>query len=388
MTDTSPVANNAGIDRLFEINDQIPPPLLSTHSESVTYHESVEAIYNALYAPALNKFIETRWYTISGLQVLRRNSRILAEFTAYVKAATAQPNEPSPPNLLAHETRLIWYLLNLCCLKDTTFQSLSTSVEDSDGLMNIKSAPPIHMEGPLDNDTLDSTIATEGSNMIIDPQGSSYTQEEQTTALIEAAILANGTAVVNSSTLEDSTDLVPSWRLEVLVSLLTNSSPGPTHPSNQPLILASTAHEPHSSKSVTTLARQLKAREDEFWSCIGQYVSASFPASQEKQPQEQRLENNANQKKQALYRARTLLDGRENRDVIYTIMKMRYLQSLCNASAEGDKQAPDIERQWRFGMKVLRNEAGLADGGDGVTSGIGTNVVAMRVAAMAVRAFE
>lgn len=140
-----------------------------------------------------------------------------------------------------------------------------------------------------------------------------------------------------------------------------------------------------------------------------------------------------------MHKARRLLDHYENRDVIYTIMRARWLQERRRdrdrrkeedeeegaemraapaaeeergrgrgreegETGEGKQRRGDegvdgdgdangdidmgMEREFQSCLHILRNEAGLADGGDGVTTGIGTNIVAMRVAGMGVRALE
>lgn len=389
MTDVLPVATYVEIDKLFEIDNQIPPTAPSSHFETVTYSESVEAIYSTVYAPALDKFLETRWYTSSGLKVLQSNPRILAEFADYVKAATVQADEPSPPNILAHETRLIWHLLKLCHSSDVTSQSCGLSTENSTGSLKPGSCEFTQEQRPSGNDIITPTTTSEKIPMAPNSQLPSYTQEDTTTTSIETAMFPIETFVRDPSTLADSAHLIPAARLAAFTSLLTHSSPpSPRELPTQPLIPQSTSPGHLTHKPPTTLARQLQARETEFWSCVDRFATTSFPRTHQ-EPEQEKLSRHEAQR-QALLRARQLLDSRENRDLVYTIMRMRWLQSLARPSAAAGERDTTllVEGQLRLGMHLLKSEAGLADaGGDGVTSGTGTNVVAMRIAAMAVQAF-
>lgn len=130
----------------------------------------------------------------------------------------------------------------------------------------------------------------------------------------------------------------------------------------------------------------------------------------------------ATTRRTAVERAQVLLDEFENRDVVWTITRMRYLQglvaetegiavdelreegesSVAAAAAEKSRSGESAakaeqEQEWKFLMNVLRNESGMAvqrngdggqDTGDGVKSGIGKNIVAMRLARLASRVFE
>lgn len=87
---------------------------------------------------------------------------------------------------------------------------------------------------------------------------------------------------------------------------------------------------------------------------------------------------------------------------------MRYLQGVMaetegttagvgneeGAGARRGAPTAEAEQECKFLMSVLRDEAGLENGngdggeGDGVRSGVGKNIVAMRLAGLAVGVFE
>lgn len=385
MTDNAAVAKSVNIEELFKIMDQMPPPIPSPHFEDAIYQDAVEAIYNTIYAAALDKFLETRWYTTSGLNALRRDAQLFAEFVAFFRAASLRPEEPSPPNLLAQETRLTWNLLNMCCTSKATVQEPNDFNADVVELTNEGSGMSTDPAKLYQNDAPSTNI---GSRQSVINSTSQQPPDAQSDATSES-ILTTTTTTTTNLAFSDSTASLPSARLTALTALLTSSAPlQPPNPPPTPLFhSAGTQSHP----ALSPLSRQLQTRSDEFWSSVGKYASAAEDA----------------EKKAALQTARALLDGFENRDVVYTIMRMTWLQStLPQKSPRAEPLEPDVketeeddekeveaqaqaqmDRGRRFCIRVLKSEAGLADGGDGVHSGIGKNVVAMRIAGMAVRAF-
>ncbi len=363
MTDNPVVAKRVTIEELFKINGHVLPPITVPSIEDVVYHDSVEDVYNNIYAPALDKFLETRWYTMLGLDAMRSDSKLLAEFGTFVRATSAPLEEPSRPNLLAHETRLIWNLLNMCCKGD----AISVDLDDPGG---------------------NAVVSTDGGSGIStypSTQGQSFTFGGTSHAPYH--LPPTGTT---SLPLEHPNAYTPSARLRALIALLTSSPPA-SQLTNEPTIPPSTPFDAHTSyPHLSQLTHQLHAREDEFWFYVGRYVDAA--------------DGDDAQRETALARTRALLDGLENRDLVWTVMRVRSLERRAQGSQatglkEGVKEREsetskdvadekDPKKERAFVMNVLKNEAGLAEGGDGVTSGTGKNVVAMRIAAMALRAFE
>jgi hypothetical protein len=384
MTDNAAVAKSVNIEELFKIMDQMLPPIPSPHFEDAIYQDPVEAIYNTIYAAALDKFLETRWYTTSGLNALRRDAQLFAEFVAFFRAASLRPEEPSPPNLLAQETRLIWNLLNMCCTSKATIQEPNDFNTDMVELMNEGSGMSTDPAKPYQNDAPSTNIGNRKSVINSTSQQLPDTQSDTTSE----SILTTTTTTTNLAS-SDSTASIPSARLTALTALLTSSSP--RQPPNPPPTPVFNSAGTESHPALSPLSRQLQTRSNEFWSSVEKYASAAADA----------------EKKAALQTARALLDGFENRDVVYTIMRMTWLQStLPPKSPRAEPLEPGVketeeddekeieeqaqahmDRGRRFCIRVLENEAGLADGGDGVHSGIGKNLVAMRIAGMAVRAF-
>lgn len=343
----------------------------SPNFEDAVYQDPVEAIYNTVYAPALDKFLETQWYTMSGLNALRRDSDLFAEFVAFFRAASNDREETSPPNLLAQETRLIWKLLNMCCTMDTT----------SEEFLGARTRPPQDVAVPTNNATRydDMDLSTQQPTTTTQDPGFAFGELPDTTNDLNLPTISTS---MTTRPLEDPTASIPSARVKALTTLIMQTPAPNLH--DPPTIPDGSSVNPHSSyRNLTPLAQQLKAREDEFWSCVGRFVSAVDMA----------------ERKKVLDKARSLLDGFENRDVVFTIMRLRWLQSVGAQDVQGepktgvaekdkDLAVSRVEKEFLSCMDILRHEAGLAgDDGDGLHSGIGKNVVAMRVAAMALRAF-
>jgi hypothetical protein len=389
VTDAPLAAEYADLEELFKINDRSPPPLPSPHFERAQFQDSVEAIYTTVYAPSLDMFLETHWYTTSGLKALRSDLKLLADFVAFFRAADLPQEEPSRPKVLAQESRLIWNLLNMCCMADVTAQDPDTDTTNAAVPTRGGTTDPMV---PPEKHSTSSTIA---NGHVLDP-------DPQLQTIIEETQIAQGQTphVANEAKypIGSLNPSKPTARLNAVTSLLTSSHPPPQFREHQ-LGISPSANPAHPSKSIllTPLARQLKAREDKFWSYVAEYVRAAESGA-----------DTAAERKTTVEKAGSLLDERENRDVVWTVMRMRWLQSWGlglpkDAEVERAEDVDTQEREkqweleWKFCMGVLRNEAGLGGGagdgdeddgvGDGVSPGPGRNVVAMRLAGMAVRAF-
>ncbi len=392
MTDGLSVAKRVHVEELFNIDGQMGLTSAIPLSDDVVYKESIEAIYNTVYAPALDRFLETRWYTMSGLNALGRDYHLLAEFTAFIRAVSLTSEESPCHTTLAQETRLIWELLNIC----SENQVSSRDIRDS----NAKGVAKISRTDATSDDfmkPLNNYSAVPNSEARHDyPQS-----QQQTNTQSPPTIGLSSDPSITISPAGDSTISILTARVKVLNSLLTNNPPPQS--SDRPLIPRSSSID---MPLPNPLAHQLKARRDEFWFCVGRFVAACTDAGTNP-------DISTADMKTDLHRARALLDRFENRDVVYTIMRMRFLQRLAlgrndNVTQEAaaklgswerdeekdeDKEAGvevevEVEDEREFYLDILKHEAGLARGGDGVTSGTGKNVVAMRIAAMAIRAFE
>ncbi|PYH99083.1 hypothetical protein BO71DRAFT_247362 [Aspergillus ellipticus CBS 707.79] len=92
-----------------------PPPHLIT-SLPPNRLEEIQAVFLATYAPAIDKFFETRWFQEKALTHLLGNAQLMAEYSALIDAF----NDPNlnDPNVLARlesfEASVVWSSITLC----------------------------------------------------------------------------------------------------------------------------------------------------------------------------------------------------------------------------------------------------------------------------------
>lgn len=105
------------IDDLFTLNGAVPNfPSPHEHSEPVSPPgmEEVRAMYRAEYAPALDKWFETTWYTRSGEAILDGHNEISHYFKHCVDRFRKHTDRPEETVVLPSlEARLIWKLAEL-----------------------------------------------------------------------------------------------------------------------------------------------------------------------------------------------------------------------------------------------------------------------------------
>jgi hypothetical protein len=72
-------------------------------------------VFTTLYAPAVDKFLETRWYTACGLPHMLANSRLSEQFAGLIArfGITAQSNWPQYQITQSLETHVVWGMLQL-----------------------------------------------------------------------------------------------------------------------------------------------------------------------------------------------------------------------------------------------------------------------------------
>ena len=97
----------------------VPAPVPAT-SASIppTSYDNIKKIYTAVYAPAIDKFLETRWFQLRGLSHLLHDARLCEQFAALIDRFNISPNVPNHFNIAAAtqslEATVVWALMNLC----------------------------------------------------------------------------------------------------------------------------------------------------------------------------------------------------------------------------------------------------------------------------------
>ncbi|TPR11548.1 ZIP zinc/iron transport family protein [Aspergillus niger] len=104
------------ISDLLALRGIPPPPPHPITSLPPNRLEEIQAVFLATYAPAIDKFFETRWFQEKALTHLLANAQLMAEYSALIDAF----NDPNlgDPNVLARlesfEASVVWSSMTLC----------------------------------------------------------------------------------------------------------------------------------------------------------------------------------------------------------------------------------------------------------------------------------
>ena len=248
--------------------------------------EEVKHLYYSIYAPGLESFLESKWFSASGVTKLVSEKSALEPFAALLEqfAKTSSQNDPADIAYTSSiEARVVWALASMV---------RSTAAE------------------------------TNGAN--------------------------SGLVPANDDPIEAA------HRLTVFESLLTGKVPG-TNPLTQP-VPGSTDHH--------------RIRELEFWYTMGKFVCLSY----EKASSSKDVDD-------ALGTLRNLLDGRENRDVLYSVAVVRALSQRVSEYADGDQPLHLDESDNK--SKLLVAKKFIMDEG----AGAGTTNVIRRLCELASRSW-
>lgn len=117
-------AKRTKIDDLLAIGGvPAPVPTISTSISPASY-DNIKKIYSAVYAPAIDKFLETRWFQLRGLSHLLHDSRLCEQFATLIDRFNTSPSAPNYFNITAAthslEATVVWSLMNLCRLVAST----------------------------------------------------------------------------------------------------------------------------------------------------------------------------------------------------------------------------------------------------------------------------
>ncbi|PYI18634.1 hypothetical protein BO99DRAFT_334874 [Aspergillus violaceofuscus CBS 115571] len=104
------------ISDLLALRGIPPPPPHPITSLPPNRLEEIQAVFLATYAPAIDKFFETRWFQDKALPHLLANAQLMAEYSALIDAF----NDPNlnDPNVVARlesfEASVVWSSMTLC----------------------------------------------------------------------------------------------------------------------------------------------------------------------------------------------------------------------------------------------------------------------------------
>lgn len=104
------------INDLLALRGIPPPPPHPITAIAPNRLEEIKAVFFATYAPAIDKFFETRWFQEKALAHLLANAQLMAEYSALIEAFNDQ--NLSDPNVIARlesfEASVVWSSMTLC----------------------------------------------------------------------------------------------------------------------------------------------------------------------------------------------------------------------------------------------------------------------------------
>ena len=336
-----------------------------------TIDDITKAFYE-VYVPGLSSFFETTWYNLkpggpSNPVTLLLNSeplmKLLASFMACASHVTTRDSATNEMKAAsAIELRVVWTLATLAYTVPAT--AIITNPNQ-----------PYGSSGALPDDNAISASDARSRLAVVDAllSGRSEFSPSTTASASAAGFLATPTASASSSVSPSS------------------QSPGPSSPAPAPAPSSTstpTPQYPYTANPCMGQARasdQSRVREYKFWWWLGQFVQLCQASNKGK-------ENRVREREHALAKMRSLLDGRENRDVLYSIAVLREMASRTPAGFDMSSATilnldeSDPRNKLAVAAKFIRSEAQLSGGGAGGGSGGGSTNVVRRFAQIAVRA--
>lgn len=291
--DTIIAAKRTKIDDLLAINGVYPPP--PTPSAGPINYDEIKNIYNTVYAPGIDKFLETSWFRLKGIDHLLKDRLLCEQFTILISRYTIEPQHPQYYQMTAAtqslEASVVWSMMGLC-------RHVANTPNTTNGQAN-------HPE--VDDDVKDAAA-----------------------------------------------------RLEVFEKLISGEYLDP-----EPVL------KTENTSNGTALEEQLKYREREFWRLVSTFLTIRDDEA-----------SAAKEIDDTLGSCRSLLDSRENRDVIYSIaiarhvgQRMAEFPNNIQQPASNDEQ--DARTKLFVAKKFIEDEA----------NGKGTNQVIQRLCGMAMRSW-
>lgn len=106
------------MDDLLAIGGVPPPPPAAPASISPANYDEIKSVYSSVYAPGIDKFLETRWFQLRGLSHLLHDARLCEQFATLMSRYNVDPSNPNfyPITAATHslEATVIWGMMGLC----------------------------------------------------------------------------------------------------------------------------------------------------------------------------------------------------------------------------------------------------------------------------------
>lgn len=114
---TSSAAKRTKIDDLLAVGGVHPPALTLPTSISGPVYDEIKQIYNNVYAPGIDRFLETRWFQARGLSYVLADLRLCEQFAALISrfGIASQPDDyATHAATQSLEASVVWSLMGLC----------------------------------------------------------------------------------------------------------------------------------------------------------------------------------------------------------------------------------------------------------------------------------
>ena len=106
------------MDELLAIGGVPPPPPAPPASIAPAIYDEIKNVYATVYAPGIDKFLETRWFQSRGLSHLLHDGRLCEQFAVLITRFKIPANTPNYYHITAAtqsmEASFIWAIMNLC----------------------------------------------------------------------------------------------------------------------------------------------------------------------------------------------------------------------------------------------------------------------------------
>ncbi|CBF81722.1 putative C6 finger domain protein [Aspergillus nidulans FGSC A4] len=103
------------ISDLLALRGIPPPPPHPITALPPNRLEEIQAVFLATYAPAIDRFFETRWFSEKALSHLLANAQLMAEYSALIEAFNGNLSDPNVlARLESFEASVVWSTMTLC----------------------------------------------------------------------------------------------------------------------------------------------------------------------------------------------------------------------------------------------------------------------------------
>ena len=133
------------LEELLCIEGVPPPQIPAPTSTPLVSDEDLLALYSNVYAPAIDKFLETTWFVSRGPQALLADRRLCEQLAFLASRFHINPNVPQNRYFTTQtrslDTSAIWSMMNLCRQESNAIStSANGETDDLDANDGVKAA--------------------------------------------------------------------------------------------------------------------------------------------------------------------------------------------------------------------------------------------------------